>query len=281
MKRIISICLVVAGLAAQAQVSSIPEDVNPNDSVKILVNTNQLDMSLGHVQELMDAIAAGEDLYIWTWKPKEHGPSHPLTNGLGGAPWKNSNPLLKMTNEGGGIYSYTMVPVDFYEVDASVVYEEDIHFLVKAQDGGGYGDPDIKSEDLLLPVTPPFTVRKPAFGFPSFVQQDDIFIITYDNKRETVPGIQNAQDGEIFIFSEATLTDSTIIRITPFFNTPTNPNLQMDFIGNQMFEKIIIPSEFFNLQPGQQIASMRFIVMRNDAGRSRTEDDLIQLLDCP
>jgi hypothetical protein len=281
MKRIITIFLLAMGFASQAQVSSIPEEVNPNDSVKILVNINQLNQGLDHVQNLMAAVASGEDLYIWTWRPREHGPNHPLVNGFGSAAWKNSNPLLRMTNEGGGVFSYTMVPVDFYEVDASVVYAENIHFLVKPRDGGGFGDPDIKSEDLVLEVEPPFTVRKPAFGFPTFVQQDDIYVITYDNKRETVPGIQNAQEGEIFVFSEATLTDSTVIRITAFFNTPNNPMLQMDYIGNQMFEKIIIPSEFFNLQPGQQIASMRFIVLRNDAARSRTEDDLVQVLDCP
>jgi hypothetical protein len=280
MRKYILSALFLGSLQLVAQVTSEPEQVNPTDSVKIIVNTNQFNAGLGHVQELLDAIAAGEDLYIWTWKPAEHGPTHPLVNGLGSQPWKNSNPALKMKNEGGGIYSFTMLPVDFYAVDAATVYAEDIHFLVKPQDGGGYGDPDRKSEDLLLAVEPPFTVRKPAFGFPSFVTQNDLFLITYENKRETIAAMQNLGEGDVYLFSEATLSDSTVIRISSYFLTPSNPTLQMDYVGNQVFEKAFVPAQFFNLQPGQQIDRMRFIVMRKD-GLARTEDDILQPMACP
>jgi hypothetical protein len=280
MKKILLSMLFLAGIATHAQVTAEPEDVDPTDSVKILININQFNAGLDHVQALLDAVAAGEDLYIWTWKPKEHGPAHPLTNGLGGAPWKNSNPALKLKNEGGGIYSFTMLPVDFYEVDASVVYDEDIHFLVKPQDGGGYGDPDRKSEDLVLEVNPPVTVRKPAFGFPSFVTQDDLYLVTYENKRETVVEMQNLGEGDCYLFSEATLTDSTVIRVSTYFATPSNPNLMMEYVGDQVFEKAFVPAQFFNLQPGQQIDRMRFVVMRKDA-LARTEDDIVQVLACP
>ncbi|MEZ5172923.1 MAG: hypothetical protein R2850_05325 [Bacteroidia bacterium] len=63
-----------------------------------------------------------------------------------------------MTNEGGLVYSYTMVPTEFYEVDAATVYENDIKFLVKPKDGGGYGIPS-KSEDLTFEVNPPNVAR--------------------------------------------------------------------------------------------------------------------------
>ncbi|MCH8554102.1 MAG: hypothetical protein LAT76_03030 [Schleiferiaceae bacterium] len=261
-------------------VTTDPEEIDPTASVKIIVNLNAMDGSIEHVQNLQSDAAAGLDIYFWTWLPKEHGPSHPLVNGTGGAPWKNSNDLLRMTLESPGVYSFTMVPVDFYEVDPADVYERDIHFLVKPKDGGGFGDPDRKSDDLKVEVSPPVTQRKPVFGFPTFVQQDDIFIITYDNKREEIVGMQNANAGDVYLFSTATLADSSQVTVTNYFAVGSNPDLEMDYLGNGLFQKIVVPFEFFGLTPGQQISSMRFIPLLKDVS-ARAAEELTQVVDCP
>jgi hypothetical protein len=141
---------------ASAQVvTSDPSDyTNPNQEVKIIVNLDQLDQTLEHVQLLIADADSSKDLFIWTWKPYEHPAGHPFANGIGAQPWKNSNDTLKMTKESNHIYSYTMIPTEFYGVDEAVVFTEDIHFLVKPKDGGGYGDSDRKSTDLVLEINP-------------------------------------------------------------------------------------------------------------------------------
>jgi 1,4-alpha-glucan branching enzyme len=60
--------------------------------------------------------------YIWTWRP-----ASPSNMGS----WGNSNEAMKMTNEGNNIWSFTMVPKDFYAVD----FSPEVSFLVKNKSG--------------------------------------------------------------------------------------------------------------------------------------------------
>jgi hypothetical protein len=127
---------------------------DPSTQLKIIVNLNELaDQGLVHVQNLLADADANLGIYFWTWKPFEFPAGSPKENGTGAQAWKNSNELLLMTKESDRVYSYTFVPTDFYEVSPAMVYMEDIHFLVKPKDGGGFGDPDRKSPDLMIDIT--------------------------------------------------------------------------------------------------------------------------------
>jgi hypothetical protein len=280
-----AIVFTIAGYSpifGQAVTSEPSEYTNPSEEVKIIVNLDLLDQTLEHTLNLIADADAGLDLYIWTWKPFEFPAGHPKANGEGAQAWKNSNELLKMTREADHIYSYTMIPTEFYEVDAATVYTEDIHFLVKPKDGGGYGDPDRKSEDLTFVVDPPNVERPPVYGFPSQPLQDDIFRIVYDNSKETKASMQNLGAQECYVFLEVRLTDSTIIRPSTIFQVGNNPNLQMKQISAGTFELVMIPELFFNLQPGQKIDTFKAIVIRQVfiSGDDRVDDDFIIDMAC-
>jgi hypothetical protein len=284
MKKILAFALLFTGVSMTAQVTSDPEQVDPGAPVTVFVDINQLDASLDHVQNLLTAISNGEDLYIWTWKPFEHGPASPKANGLGATAWKNSNPILKMTDEGNGLYSYTFTMTDFYEVDAATCYKEDMHFLVKPLDGGGYGDPDIKSEDLVLKVDPPATDKDPFFPFPYIqVGQDDALILTYENFREEKESMQGLDPDECYVYAEATLTDNSKIIIDNIFNVGSNPDLQMNYIGEGVFEKAFVPDQFFDVPAGKEIDFMKFIIIRKTyaSGADRIDKDLDVQVACP
>lgn len=284
-KLLILTAFIISSFAAMAQVSTEPaEDINPEDSLKIIVDVSKLGGSEDYVQNLKDAAAAGEDMYIWTWKPFEFPAGHPKTNGLGTQAWKNSNDTLKMKMEAPNVYSWTIIPTEWYEVDAATVYNEDIHFLVKPKDGGGYGDPDIKSNDLIVAIDPPKLDRDPSYSFPEVGQQDDVFTIYYENFRETKPSMQNLGPDEVYVFAQATLSDSTKVEIEPsFFTVGTNPQLKMDYIGSDTYRKFIYPLDFFSIPAGLSITEMRFIVMRQQYASSadRADNDVIMELGCP
>ena len=118
-----------------------PEDIDPNDSVKIFVDLTKMDCD--------KLVGNAGPLYIWTWQPAD-----PVA---GNGDWDNSNEDMIMTNEGPDIWSITILPVDFYGVSAQEVYDNNIHFLVKADDGGSGGDCSVagdenKTEDLEIEV---------------------------------------------------------------------------------------------------------------------------------
>ena len=90
MKRINTLLLLTLGLSASAQITTVPdENIDPADSLEIIFDPAALDLAVGHQDLLKQAVDAGEDMYIWTWKPATHPDGHPYVNGTGSAPWKN------------------------------------------------------------------------------------------------------------------------------------------------------------------------------------------------
>jgi len=280
MKKIIknlSMLLALVGLNATAQITTQPSEPEPGLPLKVIVDLNQLDNSKDYIQNLIDDADAGLDLYIWTWNPREHGPAHPLNNGS----WDASNEALKMTKEAERVYSFTFGPtiVDWYETDANEVYKNDVSFLVKPKDGGGFGNPDRKTDDITLAIDPPFFERNPFFGFPLQLNANDMFVLTYDRAKEDASKteMKNAPTDNIYIIARCVFSDETSFFAKSIEGRPTNgftisnnaqdyPDLKMRYAGNDIFKKLIIPSEFFETTPGgrnegKTIITMDFIVI--------------------
>ena len=73
MKKISTLLALTLGLSASAQISTIPdENIDPADSLEIIFDPSALDLAVGHQDLLKQAVDAGEDMYIWTWKPATH-----------------------------------------------------------------------------------------------------------------------------------------------------------------------------------------------------------------
>ncbi|MFN3951484.1 MAG: hypothetical protein ACK4KT_03660 [Thermaurantimonas sp.] len=281
----------MASLQINAQaVTSEPLEIDPSKPVKLIVNLANLDQNLDFVQNLIQDANDGKDIYIWTWKPREHPTGHPLVNGTGSQPWKNSNDALKMTKESNLVYSFTFLPSlkDWYEVDAATVYKEDVHFLVKPKDGGGYGEPDRKSPDLVLKVDPPATVRPPAFFFPSKPQTDDIVAIIYDNAREDKPSMANLDPDSAYLAVSVVDSAGITYNLSTAFNAGDNPNMKLRYKGNGMFRNVIIPREFIeqnrpsNLPADAVIRKMKIVIVKKRflTGLDRSNYEIEINFDC-
>lgn len=287
MKRLLPSIFVLLGVCLSpvyGQVSTVPSSVeDPTQPVTITVNIAAMDGSIDHVAALQAAVASGEDLYVWTWKPAEHPDGHPNVNGLGAQPWKDSNPNLIMTNNFDGTFSWTIIPTDFYEVSASDVFNEDIHFLVKPIDGGGYGDPDVKSEDLVVPVDPPALPVTKVRSFPSIatgdslvrIGSDDVFTLIYDNNYEEKPSMQGVND--LCVYVVATWTDylgtQNTTEYAPITQVGSQSELAMRDIGKGLFQFSFWPTRFFNLPEGSVVRQLEFRVLRQNVTNSNDVSD--------
>jgi hypothetical protein len=194
-------------------------------------------------------------------------------NGTGEKPWKNSNDLLQMTlapDKGPKVWMYEMVPTEFYELTATQVYASGLAFLVKPKDGGGYGDPDIKTNDLIIPITPPKTDKGAVFQFPTKIVGNEITTIVYDNLAEKKATMQNFSPSEdLYVYLKATAKDTATAVITsyqpsPFFQVPNNPKLQMKYEGNGKWKLYMIANDFFGIPPTQQLVDMEILVRRKN-----------------
>ena len=283
MKKISILFALTLGLSASAQISTIPdENIDPADSLEIIFDPAGLDLAVENEALLKAAIDAGEDMYIWTWKPTEHPDGHPMVNGTGSAPWKNSNDSLVMKKNADGTFSWKIVPTLFYEVDATTVYNEDIHFLVKAKDGGGYGDPDVKSDDQSVAIDPPATERNPFYHFPIKVLIDDVITLRYENWREEKASMQNLASDDCYAYAKVVYTDGTSEQIENTFNVGSNPNLQMTDVGDGNFEMLIVPTKHFNLNPNKEVDYLEFIAMRKNfaSGADRVTEAVVIPIFC-
>ena len=222
--------------------------------------------------ETADAMKANTDgpYYIWTWKPAETR-ADSLVNGIGDKPWKNSNEKLKMTKDdtkGINVWYYEMIPTEFYAVDPTVVYSQGISLLVKPKDGGGYGDPDVKTEDLSITIDPPSVDRGILYSLPKTIFSDQITTLIYDNPNEPKTTMQNLVDGDVFMHIIATAQDSlgTKVTIEPnkFFKVTDNPKLKMKKMSDGKFKLTMIPDRFLMIPSGFSLIDLEITVRKKN-----------------
>lgn len=266
MKKLLYLVIALgASLHAFSQAAWIePEKPDVTQPVRIYCD---LSKATAATADAMKADPAGP-YYIWTWKPVELRDDS-VVNGLGDQAWKNSNERLKMTKDesrGPNVWYYEMIPVNFYGTDANTVYTQGISLLVKPKDGGGYGDPDIKTEDFNIVVIPPSTDRGLLYAIPRTIFSNQITTLVYDNPQETKASMQNLAEGDVYMHITASAEDSAGTKVTiepsKFFQVDKNPNLAMKKLPDGRFKITMIPDRFFNVPSGYSITELEFTVRR-------------------
>jgi hypothetical protein len=227
--------------------------------------------------------------YIWTWSPKEMPAGSGKENGTGDKAWKNSNEALKMTKDsdkGPKVWYFEMTPTEFYEVTASDVYSKGISFLVKPKDGGGYGDPDLKTEDLKISITPPKLTRGYIYQVPATILPQEIVTINYDNAVDTNVAMKNLAAGDAYLWIKCTgldtVTGSEIVyQPSPFFLVGTNPKLEMekDNLTNKFFLSFI-PKEFFGFGANFVPTNIECTVKRKDTPDRTSDQPKLKFYKC-
>ncbi len=216
--------------------------------------------------------------YIWTWKPVELAAGDSNVNGLGDKPWKNSNDRLIMTPEpdkGARIFSFTMIPTKFYGTTPAAVYQSGISFLVKPKDGGGYGDPDLKTEDITIPIEPPSTDKGLIYCLPGTLFENDLTSIVYDNPKETKVSMQNIASGNCYLHIKATDADGIIYQVAPFFLVQDYAQLQMYKMPDGRFKITMILRSFLSIPDGKIIKKLEVTVRKKDWLSSADQTDKI------
>jgi len=244
MRKIFSIIilLTIVSINSFGQAAWIePNPANVNAEVKIMIDVSQ---PACECPLLIDADINGDSLYIWTWEPSENAT---IPNGQ----WNASSPELKMTSEGNNIWSYTLVPTQFYGVDASTVYDIGISFLIKKIDGSATDDGEPKSADQHVDLDPMGCVDK-VCAFPQYFQEDDYLTIIYNNTLEENAGLQNIAEGDCYWLPTVIAGGVEYQYTTDDFSqtiATDYPELQMPLEGNGKFAETILSDEFFR-SPG-------------------------------
>lgn len=274
----ILLLLPLLAFSAQAQKAWIEDEENfdPNLETKFMV-----DIAKCECQRLLNS---SEPLYLWTWAPAELPANDPNANGE----WTNSNDALQMTDEGNNIWSFTMIPTEFYKVGAKKVYEDGFSFLVKAKDGtgeGGGGCNEDKTEDLMIEVEAPEGASLLLSSFPFQPISDDIVTVLYDNTIEENPSMVDLPADEAYVVPQVLGSDSQTYNYTSFFQVPTKDELRMTKLENGTFVWSIVPEDFFSevLPSGIRPVSLNIVVRKKTytGSADRVSEDLDIPFGCP
>lgn len=267
MKRIIFILFgILTYLGVNGQAAWIePENPDVTKPVRIYCDISKTTASTA------DGMKANPDgpYYIWTWKPTE-ARADSLVNGTGDRPWKSSNDKLVMIKDeakGTNVWYYEMIPTEFYGVDANAVYAAGISFLVKPKDGGGYGDPDQKTEDFNLTVAPPKLDRGTLYSVPRIMFGDQITSVIYDNPLESKASMKNLGADEVYMHMIAVIEDTatgvrTNIEPAKFFRVTENAKLKMKKMTDGRFKITMIPNRFFAVPLTHKLISVEITVRK-------------------
>jgi hypothetical protein len=185
---------------------------------------------------------ASEPLYLWTWVPGDP----PGGNGA----WDASNTNLVWEQEGPNLYSFPMIPTDFYGVDAPTVYADGISFLIKKFNGADTdGTGENKSVDFHVDILPVGCVNT-LCAFPEVFREDDYLSIIYNNKKETNGALQDLQPGNCYMYPVAIAggVNYPYLDVSVASDEIVNyPELEMKYEGNGIFYTTILSDDFFRV----------------------------------
>lgn len=261
-------CFIVNLQAQKAWIADI-ENFSPSKECKIMIDISKCDCKR--------LVGTAEQVYLWTWNPAE---DDTRLEGFKNGEWTNSNPNMAMTNEGGDIWSFTLVPTEFYGVAANDVYKKGFSLLAKLSDGtgdGGGGCDEDKTEDLTIAIDPPKGASQVLFGFPQVANVDDVFTLIYNTNIEMKESMANLTNEELFTHVIVT-ADSVEYTFANFFNVTAIPQLQLKTKGDGIYKLTFIPNEFFTeiIPPGSKIEAMRFSVRKKTyaSANDKSDEDL-------
>lgn len=258
-----------------------PNPANVNQEVKIMMDVSQPDCEC---PLLVNADQEGDSLFLWTWEPTENAT---INNGQ----WNGSNPLLKMTSEGNNVWSYTLVPTSFYNVDASEVYDIGISFLVKKFDGSAVDGVEPKSADQHVEVDPLGCVDR-VCPFPQNFQEDDYLTIIYDNTLESHGGLQDIPEDDCYFVPVAVAGGIEYSYLSNPFSqdiATEHPELLMQYEGERKFASTILSEEFFRggaqcenpVPEGVAIESIKVSFRKSLFTGNLSQASELMLLNCP
>jgi len=179
-------------------------------------------------------------LYLWTWEPGDP----PGGNGA----WDASNPSLEFVQEGPNLYSFPMIPTDFYGVDAPTVYADGISFLIKKFNGADVdGTGENKSVDFHVDILPVGCVNT-LCAFPEVFREDDYLTMLYNNKKETNSSMQDLSEDNCYMYPVAVAGGIEYPYLDGGLADPTivdHPELHMKYEGDGIFYTTILSDTFF------------------------------------
>lgn len=236
---VIIILCIVSGLTLQAQEAAWFEPgpaADVTSEIKLYVDVSSPEC------ECPNLLDATEPLYLWTWEPGDP----PGGNGA----WDASNSALVWTQEGPNLYSFPMVPTDFYGVDAPTVYADGISFLIKKFNGADTdGTGENKSVDFHVDILPVGCVDI-LCAFPEVFQEDDYLTMTYNNNKETNGALQDIQPGDCYMYPVAVAGGVDYPYLVVSVADPSiadYPELQMLYEGDGLFYTTILSDTFFRV----------------------------------
>lgn len=260
---------IVTAQAAWIEPDPTSADFDPTTEVTIYIDANQT--------ECPD-LANFDQVFMWTWSPNELAAGEVNANGE----WGASNPNLMLTPEGAGIFSYTMIPTEFYQVDAATVYENDFSFLIKLADGAGGMTTcaEDKSEDLEV-LSEPFVFERKVYSFPDAIKDtlavnpDDYFTLIYNSNLESDSIIRAA--GHYNVFLKVVDTDGRTYTYAPPTQLDNFDELKMRDNGDGTYLWTVRPSDILiggnqPLPADREISHLRLQIAKTGA---RTGGDLV------
>jgi len=237
-------------------------DPSPTDvtgAVRLYVDISSPECNCPDVQPATPA----DPLYIWTWIPNEARPplfGEDVSNG----DWTNSNDNLVMTQDenNANLWYFDFLgasPAQFYDVPPAVFYESGIHFLVKKKDGSG--EPERKSPDLSI-IPEPVGCFDVICPFPVTFFQDEYFVAVYDNNIEPNQSLRNMGPTEGYMTFRYRINGGPELLFPPDPASADPSDFLMDYDGDGIFSKTMIPKDFFPIQEGDQITEIRIFVTK-------------------
>ncbi|TRZ46430.1 hypothetical protein DMZ48_00270 [Robertkochia solimangrovi] len=190
--------------------------------------------------------AENQDIYIWIWSPSEPDAGN----------WENSSDFAKLNYEGDMIWSFTLIPTEYFSVTPEdIAASAGFWFRLKNKTGS------IQSGVAQVPYT----------VFSSFFTSDEM-IRAYPEKPALDEGLSimfnsnlvSGFEGVPSVHMHAGLNDWEVLQEYQAWLPEITEKTMLKDMGDGFYKMDLIPSEYFNTEEGYIMTNMRFLFVGKD-----------------
>ncbi|MEL6534830.1 MAG: hypothetical protein AAFQ98_05430 [Bacteroidota bacterium] len=200
------------------------------------------------------------DLYLWTWSPSDPA--------MGNGEWTNSPAHMALTQVEGNVWSFTMVPTEFYGQEAANVTQ--IFGLLKTQDGSAQTDNFEEANGNAIVLYDISNLSTVITDFrPLLFSADRPFSIVLNANRAFSDG--GGETGQLV--GQQPAMHSGINTWNNVVDAGSDPKTLATDIGNGFFKIDYIPAEYYGVDPSTSLTEINYLFNNNGSWDQSARDE--------
>lgn len=195
----------------------------------------------------------GEELYLWTWAPSEPDAGN----------WENSSEFAKLTYEGNNIYSKTIIPTEYYGVDASSMNANHDIFWLRLKNKNGSKQSDVvQVKTSHLDWEGFINSGEAVQAFPEKFVMNEPLSILVDISKFVFNGVEGGLKNTEFtsLHMHSGLDNWSVLQEAQMWLPEIVEKTRLDHVEGDVYRMDIIPMDYYGVDSDYEAENLTWLI---------------------